>query len=162
MARIYKRGKLWYVDFEYKGKRYRKSLNTRSKQVAELALKDIDVKIAKDRFDLAPPEDIRFDDFAEKFLNWYKIQNAKNSYVDYHNLFNSTLTPYFAKIMLSDITVEIVEEYKLSDAEIAIVVLSSTAGTVKTVVDQLRKDGIKAGLLKPRFFSFLPALARNI
>jgi Pyruvate:ferredoxin oxidoreductase and related 2-oxoacid:ferredoxin oxidoreductases, alpha subunit len=46
---------------------------------------------------------------------------------------------------------DLVEEYRLNDAEIGIVVLSSTAGTAKVVVDELRKEGVKAGLLKPRF-----------
>ena len=49
------------------------------------------------------------------------------------------------------------KEYKLNDAEIAIVVLSSTAGTTKTVVDKLRERGIKVGLLRPRFFRPFPA-----
>ena len=51
---------------------------------------------------------------------------------------------------------DLIEEYKLSDAEIAIVVLSSTAGTTKSVVDALREKGIKAGLLRPRFFRPFP------
>jgi len=51
---------------------------------------------------------------------------------------------------------DFVEEYRLSDAEIAIVVLSSTAGTAKTVVDDLRKKGKKVGLLRPRFFRPFP------
>lgn len=51
---------------------------------------------------------------------------------------------------------DLVEEYKLSDAELGIVVLSSTAGTTKVVIDQLRKDGVKAGLLKMRFFRPFP------
>ncbi len=48
------------------------------------------------------------------------------------------------------------EEYKLEDAEIAIVCMNSTAGTTKFVVDQLRKKGIKAGLLKIRMFRPFP------
>jgi len=52
MSRIYKRGNLWYLDFEYNGKRQRKSLGTRSKRMAELALKDMDVKIARQGLDL--------------------------------------------------------------------------------------------------------------
>ena len=39
---------------------------------------------------------------------------------------------------------------------IGIVVLNSTAGTAKEVVDKLRDEGIKAGLLKPRVFRPLP------
>jgi pyruvate ferredoxin oxidoreductase alpha subunit len=50
----------------------------------------------------------------------------------------------------------LVEAYKLDDAEIATVCIGSTAGTVKTVVDELRENGIKAGLLKMRTFRPLP------
>ena len=48
------------------------------------------------------------------------------------------------------------EEYKLDDAEIAIVCMNSTAGTTKFVVDNLRAKGIKAGLLKIRVFRPFP------
>ena len=48
------------------------------------------------------------------------------------------------------------EEYKLDDAEIAIVCMNSTAGTTKFVVDKLREQGIKAGLLKLRVFRPFP------
>ena len=49
------------------------------------------------------------------------------------------------------------EEYKLDDAEIAIVCMNSTAGTTKFVVDELRNKGVKAGLLKVRVFRPFPA-----
>jgi len=50
----------------------------------------------------------------------------------------------------------LVEAYRLDDAEIAAVCIGSTAGTVKTVVDELRENGIKAGLLRIRAFRPLP------
>jgi len=49
------------------------------------------------------------------------------------------------------------ETYKLDDADVGVVVLSSTAGTAKTAVDNLRKQGHKVGLLKPRVFRPFPA-----
>lgn len=49
------------------------------------------------------------------------------------------------------------EAYKLDDAEVGIVVLGSTAGTTKTVVDDLRNAGKKVGLLKIRLFRPFPA-----
>lgn len=49
------------------------------------------------------------------------------------------------------------EEYKLEDAEIAIICMNSTAGTTKVVVDALREQGIKAGLLKLRVYRPFPA-----
>lgn len=48
------------------------------------------------------------------------------------------------------------EEYKLEDAEIAIVCMNSTAGTTKAVINKLREQGIKAGLLKIRVFRPFP------
>lgn len=49
------------------------------------------------------------------------------------------------------------DEYRLDDAELALVVLSSTAGTARSVVDSLRAQGLKVGLLKPRVFRPFPA-----
>ena len=49
------------------------------------------------------------------------------------------------------------EAYQLDDADVALIAANSTAGTVKVVVDQLRSEGIKAGLLKPRLFRPFPA-----
>ena len=51
---------------------------------------------------------------------------------------------------------DLIEQYKMEDAEYAIVVLNSTAGTSKEAVDRLRKQGIKAGLIKPRVFRPFP------
>ena len=49
------------------------------------------------------------------------------------------------------------EEYRLDDADIAIICMNSTAGTTKVVVDELRQNGVKAGLLKLRVFRPFPA-----
>lgn len=48
------------------------------------------------------------------------------------------------------------EEYKLDDAEVAIVIMGSAAGTTKDAIDALRDKGIKAGLLKIRVFRPFP------
>ncbi len=51
---------------------------------------------------------------------------------------------------------EMFETYKLEDADYVIVCMNSTAGTVKNVVDSLRANGVKAGLLKIRVFRPFP------
>lgn len=51
---------------------------------------------------------------------------------------------------------DLFEEYKLDDAEIAVVCMNSTAGTTKAVVDKLREQGVKAGLLKIRVYRPFP------
>jgi len=49
-----------------------------------------------------------------------------------------------------------IEEYQIKGADAVIVVLNSTAGTTKVVVDKLRKQGKKVGLLKIRMFRPFP------
>ena len=48
------------------------------------------------------------------------------------------------------------ESYKLDDAEVAIVVINSAAGTAKDTIDQMRSEGKKVGLLKVRVFRPFP------
>jgi len=48
------------------------------------------------------------------------------------------------------------EEYRLDDAEMAIVILNSAAGTTKDIIDEYRAKGLKVGLLKPRMFRPFP------
>ena len=48
------------------------------------------------------------------------------------------------------------EEYKMDDAEVEIVCMNSTAGTTKAVVNKLREQGKKVGLLKLRVFRPFP------
>ena len=48
------------------------------------------------------------------------------------------------------------EEYCLDDADYALIMIGSAAGTTKDAVDALREQGIKAGLLKLRVFRPFP------
>ncbi|MCQ2481675.1 MAG: pyruvate ferredoxin oxidoreductase [Clostridia bacterium] len=48
------------------------------------------------------------------------------------------------------------EEYMMEDAEYAVVIIGSAAGTTKEAVDRLRKEGVKAGLIKIRLFRPFP------
>ncbi len=56
---------------------------------------------------------------------------------------------------------DLYEKYMMDDAELGIIVLNSTAGTVKDTVDKLRKKGIKASVIKPRVFRPLPCDITN-
>ncbi len=49
------------------------------------------------------------------------------------------------------------EEYCMEDAEVALVLIGSSAGTAKAAVDELREQGVKAGLIKIRVFRPFPA-----
>ena len=50
----------------------------------------------------------------------------------------------------------LIEEYKMDDAEYAVVIIGSAAGTTKDAVDQMRENGEKVGLIKIRSFRPFP------
>ncbi|MGA1931620.1 2-oxoacid:ferredoxin oxidoreductase subunit alpha [Arcobacter sp. YIC-464] len=51
---------------------------------------------------------------------------------------------------------KLVESYGMEDAEVAIVCLGSTYETAMIAIDQLREEGIKAGVVAPRLFRPFP------
>jgi pyruvate ferredoxin oxidoreductase alpha subunit len=53
----------------------------------------------------------------------------------------------------------LLESYRLEDAEIAIVVVGSTAGTTRMIVDKLRAKGVRAGMVRVRVFRPFPHAA---
>jgi len=55
MGSIRKREKIWYVDYRVNGRRFKKRIGS-SKKLAELALKDIEVKIAKNELGFLPKD----------------------------------------------------------------------------------------------------------
>jgi len=57
---------------------------------------------------------------------------------------------------LAGIKYESVEKYKTKDADTVIVAMGSVCGTIKDVVDKLRLNGRKVGLLKIRLFRPFP------
>ncbi|MBI2857941.1 MAG: pyruvate synthase [Chloroflexi bacterium] len=62
---------------------------------------------------------------------------------------------------------ELVESYRMEDAEAALFILNSAADTCKDAVDKLRSEGLKVGLLSPNVIRPFPAqpirdAARNV
>lgn len=93
------------------------------------------------------PMDLQAYLFEHKYQEANAMRNAKNVI--------SEVSKEFEK--LTGRSYSLFEEYKLEDAEIAIVCMNSTVGTTKVVVDELRAKGIKAGLLKIRVYRPFPA-----
>lgn len=93
------------------------------------------------------PMDLQAYLFEHKYQQSEAMKNAKQVILDVAEKFEKMTGRKYGFF----------EEYKLEDAEIAIVCMNSTAGTTKAVVDSLRAQGIKAGLLKIRVFRPFPA-----
>lgn len=114
MSRIFKRGKTWYLDLRVKGQRIRKRVGT-SKKVAELALKDAEVKIARDEFGFSS-RDISIDRLIEQFLE-YNRTNHRETTVSRYRAVTDHFQRYLADkrpnvVAISQLTPEVIEGYK--------------------------------------------------
>ena len=123
----------------------RQSLRTTSKKVSELALKNIEVQIAKEELDLSGIKKIMFIDFSARFLKWYGVQNSKRSHEDYDNLFNSTIIPHFKDYYLSDINTEMIEDYKIQRSQ---AIKPATVNKELTALKHLFNKAIRWGYIK--------------
>jgi len=85
------------------------------------------------------------------YIEWKKQQanamkNAKQAILD--------ISKEYAKV--SGREYGLFEEYRMEDAERALVIIGSSAGTAKAMVNELREKGEKVGLIKIRVFRPFP------
>lgn len=92
------------------------------------------------------PLDMQKDFFKHRIELAEAMKNSKEKIIK--------ISEEFAKI--TGRKYDLYEKYMLDDAYLGVIVLNSTAGTTKDVIDELKSNGIKAGLLKPRCFRPLP------
>lgn len=114
MARIFKRKNVWYIDVRVKGRRIRKRVG-RSKRIAELALRDAEVKIARDEFGFTK-HDISIDKLIERFLE-YNRTNHRLSTARRYKAVTDHIRRYLSEkrpnvVALSQLTPEVIEGYK--------------------------------------------------
>ncbi len=113
MGHIYKRDKNWYIDLYVKGRRIRKKVGP-SKSVAQLALKDVEVKVARDEFGFTK-NDITIERFFQKFAGYSKTNHSPSTlrrYLIVVDHFGRFLKKYPTKTFLSQINARILDEYK--------------------------------------------------
>jgi integrase len=114
MGSIYKRGKIWYIDVRAKGRRIRKKIGS-SKKIAELALKDAEVKIARDEFGFGE-NDIALDKFFNLFIEYSRANHREattrryKAVIDHFRAFLDTLRNV---TFLSEVTTEVIDRYKV-------------------------------------------------
>jgi len=114
MARIFKRGRYWWVDYRLPdGRRIRRSTGFTDKKMAELMLKDIEPQIA--RRTLRLPCDISIEEFWGKYLEYAKLHKNKNSWKTDYYVFREFLEFLYQNNInkLTKLNAEIFEKYKL-------------------------------------------------
>lgn len=108
---IYKRGKIWYLDYYVNGERKRERVG-KSRRLAEMLLAKREVEITENKyFDIAKLKKVRFDKTAEDFLTWSQVH--KKSFRRDRSLVKNLMS-YFGNRRLYQITSYEVEKYQSS------------------------------------------------
>lgn len=117
MDNLYKKGKNWYIDFRFHGKRIREMIGP-SRKGAEKVIAKRKAEIAENKFldkreELQP---VRFYDFAKEYLQWAKA-NKKASSFEREISRMRALNKEFETKTLQEITTWQIEKYKLKRKE---------------------------------------------
>jgi len=83
-----------------------------------------------------------------RYNNQKALENAKTVISDVSKAFGETFGRDYGGL---------IEEYRCDDAELIIMALGSVVGTVKDTIDDLRDEGIKAGVIKVRTLRPFPS-----
>ncbi|MBN2379354.1 tyrosine-type recombinase/integrase [candidate division WOR-3 bacterium] len=108
---VYQRGKCWYVDFSYRGKRFRRSAG-RTKREALLKLGEIRKRIEQEDQDGTSASAPRsFAEYANEYLEYSKTHKRPSSY-QRDTVSIKRLMEAFAECKLSDIKTADIERYQ--------------------------------------------------
>src|SRR5689334_12326432 len=113
MATLYKRGRIWYIDYRYKGKRYQKRLGP-SRDLAERAKIDLEYKIANDRLGLFQKE-IKLLDLVAQFGKQVEVNVSQNTKVRYREVlrhFKKFIEGNYSDLLIHQIREFHIEHYK--------------------------------------------------
>ncbi|MFH1800239.1 MAG: tyrosine-type recombinase/integrase [Candidatus Omnitrophota bacterium] len=114
MGQIRKRGAYWYADLYVGSKRYRKRIS-KSKHLAELALKDLEVKAERNQLGFLERKEISLEDFIKQFLANSSTNNRPSTTNRYRSAIDNFLKFIKAEtkvVRLGDVTHETIEKYK--------------------------------------------------
>lgn len=114
MATLRKKGNAYFIDYRLNGRRLRKNVG-RSKKIAELALKDLEVKLARNELGFEK-RDQQLAKLIEEYLSYCKTnlapgtQKRYRSIIDNFKRFLSREYPHFERI--SHFSLKAFEDFK--------------------------------------------------
>jgi integrase len=110
MGRVFLRGKIWYIDTCYKGKRIRKAVGT-DKKLAKITLKKVETELIENKWlDIKREHKIKFSEVSKEFLEKYSKVNKRSWRRDQLSI--SHLDKFFGNKFIYEIKEKDIEEYK--------------------------------------------------
>jgi len=110
--RVFKRGKSWYADYTVGGKRKMQSFG-RHKKMAELFLKDVELKLLRGELKLVD-DTVTFKDSLQKYLEYSRLNKSRRTLESETSRWKkfSAFMEEKGVVKLRGITPELIEEYK--------------------------------------------------
>lgn len=143
MARIYQRGNHWYVDIQRNKKRIRLKAG-KNKRLAELFLKDIELKVERKQMGFLDRKEVDLETFVKDFLTYSQTNHRSSTTTRYRSA-----TDNFMRFIrentkirrLSDVSTETIEQYKVWRKNVLVAPNGADPARVKP---QYLKKGAKA------------------
>ena len=132
---VCRRGSDYFIDYYVHGRRRREKIGT-SRKLAEAVLGKRKLEIAEGKFiDVVRKEKIRFEDFAQQYLNIYSKQHKKSWKTDLYLL--KDLERFFKGKYLYSITPKDIEQFKMERLKETVGSKNVSAATVNRQLDVL-------------------------
>ena len=125
----------YYIDYRVHGRRVREMIGPSKKQAEQIMHKRMTEK-AEGKLDKVKKEKIKFEDFAQDYLNIHSKQHKKSWETDFHII--KTLNYYFKGKNLYEITPQDIEFYKMDRLKTKVAGKPISTSTVNRQMDVLR------------------------
>ena len=114
MCALYKRGKVWWFDFKFQGRRIQECTGMKNKIAAQEAETIRKAALLERRAGITrKPLPPKFEEYVPAFLKWSEQQHRWKTY-DLHKTNCDTLLRFFTGKWLDEITQGMVEDFKLA------------------------------------------------
>ena len=140
MGSIYKREDVWYADLRIQGRRIRKRLG-KSKHLAELALKDLEIKAERNQLGFLDYKEISIKDFFEEFRRYSQANHRPASQARYRAVVQNFLRFVQDSTQcnkVGQISPDIIEKYKIHRRSVPVARNGAK-------VERVRKEAVSQG-----------------
>lgn len=111
MASVYKRGKSWYIDFKYRGRRYQRSLGLTSRAAAEAAKTRIELAVGQGKSPFAN-RSLSLEELVRSYLEYCAGRNRPHT-LKIKRWYCERFLKHFGNVAIGEITRTDVERYLL-------------------------------------------------
>jgi len=143
MGKTYERNGIWYVDLRINGRRYRKKAG-KNKHLAELLLKDLEVKAERNQLGFLDQKKIDLDVFLKEFLAYSQANHRPATTTRYKAALENFMRFIHEEThvkWLSDITTDTVEKFRIWRKNIPV---SPNGSNPKRVKPQFVRKGARS------------------